>query len=107
MSEMIEVTDGTFARDVEARAGLTLVDFWATWCGPCRIIEPSLAAIAEARGDTLRVTRVNADDNAATAARFGIRALPTLLLVKDGQVVDRIVGAVPRARIDAVIDSHA
>jgi thioredoxin 1 len=106
MSKPVDVTDATFLLEVEQSTGLTIVDFWATWCGPCRMISPILEQIAAERSDTLKVAKVNSDENVQTAARFNVRALPTLILFKDGQPVSQIVGAVPRARIEAAIAEH-
>jgi thioredoxin 1 len=103
----ITVTDATFEQEIEQSKGLTLVDFSATWCAPCRLIEPILDQIALARRGELKVATVDTDENVRTAARFQVRSAPTILFFKDGQLVDRIVGAVPRARIEAVIVKHA
>jgi|SRR5690349_4835717 len=99
------VTDATFAHEVEQANGLTIVDFSATWCPPCRLVEPILDEIAASRKD-VRVVAIDSDDNLKTSVRFNVRNIPTMLFFKDGQLVDRIVGAVPRARIDATIDKH-
>jgi thioredoxin 1 len=98
---MINATDATFAEDVEAQSGLTIVDFWATWCGPCRMLSPILDAIA-AEGQ-VRVVKVNCDENQATAVRFGVHSIPMMLFFKDGQPVHQIVGIAPRKKIDATI----
>ena len=84
-----------------------LVDFWAEWCGPCHMLAPVLAQIATERAGSLKVVKVNADDNQRTAARFGVRGLPTMLLFKGGKPVAQIVGAVPKSRIETVLDQHA
>ncbi|HYH78745.1 MAG TPA: thioredoxin [Longimicrobium sp.] len=107
MSNAVAVTDQTFAAEVEQHPGLTLVDFWAAWCGPCRIIVPFVEEIAAERAGTLKVAKVDSDENPRVSARFNVRSLPTLLFFKDGQVVDQIVGAVPKARIDEVVARHA
>lgn len=99
----VNVTDATFASEVEQSEKLTVVDFWATWCGPCRVISPILEQLAADRPDELKVAKVDVDENTQTAARFNIRAMPTLLFFKGGQVVGQIVGAVPRARIEQAI----
>jgi thioredoxin 1 len=101
------ITDQTFAAEVEQQPGLTLVDFWAPWCGPCRIIGPMVEEIAAERAGSVKVAKVDSDQNPRLSARFNVRSIPTLLFFKDGQVVDQIIGAVPRARIDAVVEKHA
>jgi thioredoxin 1 len=100
------VTDATFEQEVEQSKGLTLVDFSATWCPPCRLIEPILDEIATERGSSLKVVTVDTDQNIRTTVRFNVRSAPTLLFFKNGEVVDRIVGAVPKARIDTIIRKH-
>ncbi|HET7042688.1 MAG TPA: thioredoxin [Gemmatimonadales bacterium] len=106
-TEMMHVTDATFAAEVEGVEGQVLVDFWAEWCGPCHMVAPVLAQLAAERTGTLKVVKVNADENQRTAARFGIRGLPTMLLFKGGKPVAQIVGAVPKGKIEAVLDQHA
>jgi thioredoxin 1 len=99
-------TDATFQQEVEQSKGLTLVDFSATWCPPCRLIEPILDEIATERGSSLKVVTVDTDQNIRSTVRFNVRSAPTLLFFKNGEVVDRIVGAVPKARIDTIITKH-
>lgn len=91
------VDDATFAEAVEGYAGLSVVDFGAAWCPPCRIVEPILESLSGEYRSRIRVLRMDTDANPATATRFGIRSLPTVLFFRDGVVVERIVGAVPRA----------
>ncbi len=107
MSSAVTITDQTFAAEVEQQPGLTMVDFWAPWCGPCRIIAPMVEEIAAERAGTVKVAKIDSDQNPRVSARFNVRSIPTLLFFKDGQVVDQIIGAVPRARIDAVVEKHA
>ncbi len=106
MSEPIEVTDASFESEVIEATQPVLVDFWAEWCGPCRMIAPSVHAIAEEYGDSLKVTKVDVDSNPAVPGRYGIVGIPTLMLFKDGEVVERITGALPKERIVAQILPH-
>jgi len=101
------VTDDTFETEVEKHAGLAVVDFWATWCGPCRMIAPILEQIANEQGGKLKVAKLDVDTNIKTATRFNVRSIPLLLFFKDGKVVDQIVGAVPKSQIEAKIAAHA
>jgi len=98
-------TDQTFAADVEA-GGTVLVDFWAPWCGPCRMIAPVLDQLDEELGDKVKITKLNVDENPETASRFGVMSIPTLLLFKDGQVVDKIVGAGPKEMFENMLKKH-
>lgn len=93
-----------FTAVVERAPGLVLVDFTADWCPPCRILAPHIDALAREREGRLIVAKVNVDDQPDLASRFGILSLPTLLFFREGQVVDRIVGAVPLARLHAKVD---
>ena len=106
-TELQHVTDATFATEVEGEPGMVLVDFWATWCGPCQMVAPVLKQIAGERTGTLKVVKLDADENQRTVARFGVRGLPTMLLFKGGKPVAQIVGAVPKGKIEAVLDQHA
>src|SRR5438876_5038236 len=89
------------------KPGAILVDFWAEWCGPCHRVAPVLEEVARARADRLRLSKMNVDENPATPSRFGITSIPTMLLFKDGKLVDGIVGAVPKAEIEALLDRWA
>ena len=95
------VTDATFADEVERHDGLTLVDFWAPWCGPCRMIAPALERLAERHADRVRVVKLDTDVNQRTMIRYGVRGIPALLFFRGGQIVDRVVGAVPYAALEA------
>ena len=98
--EPFTVTDATL-EELVLRAPLpVLVDIWAPWCGPCRMVAPTVASIAAERGGDLLVAKLNSDENPRTAARYEIRSIPTLLLFRGGQPVDRIVGALPNTAID-------
>ena len=104
VSHTITVTESTFADDVERAHGLTIVDFWATWCTPCRAIAPILDQIAVERAGSVRIAKLDIDTNQRVTVRFDVRSAPTLLFFRDGQLVDRIVGAVPKARIEEKIE---
>ena len=93
------VTDDTFESEIEKHSGLAVVDFWATWCGPCRTIAPILEQLATEYAGKVKVAKVDVDTNIRTATRFNVRSIPLLLFFKDGKVVDQIVGAVPKQTI--------
>ena len=93
------VTDASFPNDVGPGTGLVLLEFTAAWCAPCRAMAPVLHAIAAEYQGRLRVMQMDADSNVATMTRLGVRGLPTMLLFRDGEIVDRIVGAVPASRL--------
>jgi thioredoxin 1 len=103
---IVTVTDSSFEQDVLKSDLPVLVDFWAEWCGPCKMIAPTLEAIARDYNGKLRVAKVNVDENMATPERYGVRGIPTLLLIKDGQVKDQIVGNYPRDHIERVLQRH-
>jgi thioredoxin 1 len=107
MSNATAVTDADFEAEVEKNDKLTVVDFWATWCGPCRMIAPVLDQLAVEYKDKVKVTKLDVDANIKTATRFNVRSIPMLLFFKDGKVVDQIVGAVPRQTIEAKFKQHA
>jgi thioredoxin 2 len=95
----LTVTDATFAADVEGSQLPVLVDAWAVWCGPCRMIEPIVDELANEMVGRARIAKLNVDENPITASRFGLRSIPTLLVIKGGQEVDRILGAQPKMEI--------
>ncbi len=101
-----EVTDTNFGTDVLGADKPVLVDFWAEWCGPCRMIAPTVEAIAEEYKDNAKVYKMNVDENPSVPQQFGIRGIPTLILFKGGQEQERIVGAVTRDAIARVIDKY-
>ena len=103
---MFEVTDQTFDKEVLQSDQPVLVDFWAAWCGPCRMIAPAVEALAKEYAGKAKVAKVNVDDNQLTPAQYNIRGIPTLLLFKDGQVQEQIVGAVGRDAIENMIKKH-
>ncbi|EJF00771.1 thioredoxin [Liquorilactobacillus mali] len=99
-----ELTDSTFEK--ETSTGVTLTDFWATWCGPCRMQSPVVEQLAEEMGDKVTFAKVDVDQNQATASEFGIMSIPTLLIKKDGQVVDTLVGYHPKERLQAKLEQY-
>jgi thioredoxin 1 len=102
-SQVIEITAHNFDAAVLASPVPVLVDFTAAWCAPCRAIAPHVDALADTYAGRLRVGKCDVDDNPSVAARFDVRSMPTLLLFKDGKPIGQIVGAVPRARIEALL----
>ena len=106
MAKPFEVSDDNFQAEVLQSEKPVLVDFWADWCGPCRMIAPSVSAMAEEYEEVLRVAKMDVDANPAVPGRYGIIGIPTLMLFKDGQVVERITGALPKDRIVAQVLPH-
>jgi thioredoxin 1 len=96
----MEVTDANFDQEVLKSEQVVLVDFWAGWCGPCKMIAPAVDSVATQYAGKLKVTKVNVDQNGATPSRYGIRGIPALLFFKDGKVADQIVGYVPQDVIE-------
>ena len=107
MSEYVaEVSDGSFEKDVLQSDRPVLVDFWAEWCAPCRMLAPTIDAIAEQFGESAGVVKVNVDDNTSTAQRYGIKGIPTLILFSGGKEVERVVGATSKDSISKMISKH-
>jgi thioredoxin 1 len=96
-------TDANFDRDVLQSDIPVLVDFWATWCAPCKAIAPLVDAVADEYAGKIKVGKVNVDENQATPAKYSVRGIPTIILFKGGVVVDQVVGAVPKSQMDALI----
>jgi len=101
---VIEVTDATFDEQVANTEGVTVVDFWAPWCGPCRMVGPVIEELAEEYQGRVRFAKVNVDDNQQIAGSFGIRSIPTIGFFKDGEAVGGVVGAYPKEALQQVIE---
>lgn len=102
---VVNVTDASFNEEIAN--GVTLVDFWAPWCGPCKMIAPVLEELDAEIGTSVKIAKVNVDDNGESAARFGVMSIPTLILFKDGQPVDKVVGFQSKDALKNVISRHA
>ncbi|PNY82130.1 thioredoxin [Deinococcus koreensis] len=101
----VELTDSNFGQ--ETSEGLTLVDFWAPWCGPCRIIAPVIEELAGQYEGRVKIGKLNVDDNPVTQGQFRVMSIPTLILFKDGQPVEGVVGAQPKRAFEALLDKYA
>ncbi len=104
--KIVHTSDSTFEADVVENDKPVLLDFWAEWCGPCKMIAPMLDEIAETHADKLAVVKVNVDENPNTAQKFGIRSIPTLILFKDGAVQAQKMGAMPKSQLDEFLDTN-
>ncbi len=102
----VNVSDATFEKTVLESDRPVLVDFWAEWCGPCRIIGPTLDELAGELNGQVTIAKVNVDENPRTAQAFGIRSIPTLVLVKDAEVKETVIGAQPKSKLEDVINRH-
>ncbi|WP_218081335.1 thioredoxin [Anthocerotibacter panamensis] len=106
MSAAVSVSDSTFEQEVLGSDIPVLVDFWAPWCGPCRMVAPVVDEIAEQYSGRVKVVKVNTDDNPEVASTYGIQSIPTLMVFKGGTKVDKVVGAVPRATLASTLEKH-
>ncbi|HRO60284.1 MAG TPA: thioredoxin TrxA [Burkholderiaceae bacterium] len=100
------VTDASFEQEVLKSDAPVLVDYWAEWCGPCKMIAPILDEVARDYGNKLRVVKVNVDENQSVPSKYGIRGIPTLMLFRDGEVVETKVGALSKSQLTQLLDSH-
>lgn len=107
MANALAVTDDSFATEIESHDGLAMVDFWATWCAPCRMIAPIVEQLAVDHAGKVKVAKLDVDSNQMTAMKFNVRSIPTILFFKNGKLVDQVVGAVPRPALEAKIEQHA
>ena len=105
MAQLTHITDAAFEQEVQG-ATPVLVDFWAEWCGPCRMVAPVLEQIQAEQGDKLKIVKLNVDENPNTPARFGITGIPTMILFKDGQPAERIVGFMPKPQLLSRLTPH-
>ncbi|AOZ91992.1 thioredoxin [Paenibacillus crassostreae] len=102
---IVNVSDQSFSTEVEGQ-GTVLVDFWAPWCGPCKMIAPILEDLSTDLGDTVKIAKVNVDENPETASKFGVMSIPTLIFFKDGQPVDKVVGLNSKEALKNMISKH-
>ena len=102
--KVLHVTDANFELEVLQSKVPVLIDFWATWCAPCRALAPIVEEMAETYAGKVKVAKMNVDENPASPGKYGVRGIPTLILFKDGEVVDQVVGAVPKSQIQGLID---
>ncbi|MDQ0215442.1 thioredoxin 1 [Oikeobacillus pervagus] len=102
---IVKVTDQTFASEI--KDGLVLVDFWAPWCGPCKMIAPVLEELDGDLGDKVKIAKLDVDENSQTAGQFGVMSIPTLILFKNGEPVDKVIGFQPKEALADLVNKHA
>jgi len=107
LSNLIAVTDQNFESEIEKHTGVAVVDFWATWCHPCRVIAPILEELSTEFEGKLKIAKLDVDTNVKTSARFDVRSIPTLLFFRDGKVIDKVVGTLPRPALKAKFQEYA
>lgn len=103
---LVKVGDDNFDKEIEQHQGVALVDFWAAWCGPCQIIAPAVAQLAEDYEGRVKVAKLDVDSNQRTAMKFNIRSIPSLMVFKDGAPVDMVIGAVPKEHLVNAVEKH-
>ena len=101
--KVVQLTDDSFESDVMKSSTPVLVDFWASWCAPCKAIGPVIDGLADEYDGKVKVAKLNVDENPATPGKYGVRGIPTLILFKDGKIVDQVVGAVPKNQLEGLI----
>lgn len=106
MNHILAITDDSFEKEVISAELPVLVDFWAEWCGPCKMIAPILEDIAKTYQGRLKITKINIDENSLTAQKFGVRGIPTLMLFKNGELESTKVGAISKSQLSTFLDSH-
>ena len=103
---IVEVTDENFGEEVEKSDGVTMVDFWATWCGPCRLVAPIVDELAQEYQGRVKVAKLDVDSSQRTAIRYNVRSIPSILFFKDGEHVETVVGAVPKRHLEKKLKDH-
>ncbi|UCF18367.1 MAG: thioredoxin [Gemmatimonadota bacterium] len=106
MAAVVEVTDANFKEEVEGVPGVAMVDFWAAWCGPCRLVAPIVDELAQEYDGQVKVAKLDVDASQRTAMRFNIRSIPSILFFKDGEHVDTVIGAVPKQALELKLKQH-